>query len=226
MATALCTYLKSSIGRKTLMGLSGLAMSGFVLGHMAGNMLVFVGAEAFNKYGHAIVTNKPLLFGAETVLLLAVFVHMICGIWLTRDNKAARESRYALSPNGTKESTLASRTMIHSGVIIAVFIVLHLIQFKFGHVYSVSYDGVEMRDLHRNLIEVFSNPIAVAWYFAAVALLGFHLCHGVEASLQSLGFRHPVYTKIIHKVALCYGTVVALGFISQPIYVFFFLRGQ
>lgn len=225
MASALCTYLKSSIGRKTLMGLSGLVMGGFVLGHMAGNLLVFVGPEAFNKYGHAIVSNKPLLYGTEAVLLLAVFIHMICGIWLTRDNKNARPSRYAVESNGDKEVSLASKTMIHSGVIIGVFIVLHLLHFKFGTYYSVAYDGVEMRDLFRNMLEVFSNPVYVAWYVGAVALLGFHLGHGMASCVQSLGFRHPVYSRYIDKGAKAYGLIVALGFISQPLFVFFFHRG-
>lgn len=225
MALALTNYLKSTIGRKTLMGLSGLAMGGFVLGHMSGNLLVFAGPEAFNKYGHAIVSNKILLYGSEAGLLLSVFIHMICGIWLTRDNKAARETPYAVEASRGKEASLPSKTMIHTGVVIAIFIVMHLIHFKFGAWYNVTYDGVEMRDLFRNMLETFSNPFYVAWYVAAVALLGFHLSHGIAASFQSLGFRHPVYTKIINKVSIAYGLIIALGFMSQPLYVFFFQRG-
>lgn len=203
-----------------LMGLSGLAMSGFVLGHMSGNLLLFIGPEAFNKYGHAIVSNKILLYGAEGVLLLAVMVHMICGIWLTRDNRAARHGRYAVDPADQKAASLPSRTMIHSGVVIAVFIVLHLLHFKYGNYYEVTYDGVVMRDLFRTVGEVFHNPAYVIWYLVALTLLGMHLKHGFEACWQSLGFRHPVYTKIIAKLSWVYALVVALGFISQPLYVF------
>jgi succinate dehydrogenase / fumarate reductase, cytochrome b subunit len=221
MASALCTYLKSTIGRKMLMGLSGLAMSGFVLGHMAGNMLLFFGPEAFNKYGHAIVSNKILLYGAEGGLLLAVFIHMICGIWLTRDNRAARENRYAVDAGEQKAASLPSRTMIHSGVVIAVFIVLHLLHFKYGNHYDVTYDGVMMRDLHRTVTEVFQNPAYVIWYLAALVLLGMHLKHGFEACWQSLGFRHPVYSNLIAKLSWAYALAVSLGFISQPLYVFF-----
>lgn len=202
------------------MGLSGLAMAGFVFGHMAGNLLVFLGPRVFNSYGHAIVSNKPLLYGTETGLLLAVFVHMICGIWLTRDNNNARKNRYEAPASHGKEASLPSRTMIHSGVVIAVFIVLHLLHFKFGTVYEITYDGVTMRDLHRNMLEVFSQPGYVAWYVFAVTLLGFHLKHGFEACWQSFGFRHPVYSKMIGKLSWAYSLVVALGFISQPLYVF------
>jgi succinate dehydrogenase / fumarate reductase, cytochrome b subunit len=222
MALALVTYLKSTIGRKMIMGLSGLVMSGFVLGHMAGNMLIFVGPEAFNKYGHAIVSNKILLYGTEAVLLLAVFAHMICGIWLTRDNRAARSNRYSVDPDEQKAASLPSRTMIHSGVIIAVFIVLHLLHFKYGEIYMVTYDGVEMRDLFRNVTEVFAKPVYVAWYVAALILLGMHLKHGFEACWQSLGFRHPVYSSLIAKLSWAYALVVTLGFLSQPLYVFLF----
>jgi succinate dehydrogenase / fumarate reductase cytochrome b subunit len=207
------------------MGLTGLGMAGFVFGHMAGNLLVFLGPEAFNRYGHAIVSNKPLLYTAETLLLIGVFIHMICGIWLTRDNKNARDGRYAVDPIDQKAASLPSRTMIHSGVIIAVFIVLHLLHFKFGQVYEVTYDGVTMRDLHRNLVEVFGNPVYVAWYVGALVLLGMHLKHGFEACWQSLGFRHPVYSALIAKLSWVYTGVVTLGFISQPLYVFFFHRG-
>lgn len=211
------------------MGITGLILSGFVFGHMAGNMLIFAGPEFFNSYGHAIVSNKPLLYGSEAVLLLAVFLHMAFGIWLTKDNKAAAgaasDNRYAVSASKDKESPLSSRTMIYTGVVIAVFIVLHLLHFKYGEYYTIVHDGVEMRDLHRLVVELFHEPVYVAWYVGALVLLCMHLRHGFEACWQSLGFRHPVYSEYIYKISWAYALVVSLGFISQPLYVYFFYKG-
>lgn len=213
------SYFSSTIGRKQIMALSGLALAGFVLTHMAGNLLLFVGAEAYNKYGHALTSN-PLIYVAEAGLIAFFLFHIIKGIWLTITNRSARTTRYAKTPNGEKAASLASRTMIHQGIVIAVFVVHHLITFKFGPNYPVTYDGQEMRDLYRLVLEVFQSPAYVAWYIIASALAGFHLSHGVYSALQTLGFYHPEKTPCIQKISIAYGIIVSIGFISQPIFAF------
>ena len=110
-------------------------------------------------------------------------------------------------------------------MVILVFIVLHLITFKYGEVYTTVVAGEEIRDLFRLVREVFQSPIYVGWYVFAVALLGFHLTHGFQSSLQTLGANHPKYTPGIKKVSLVYGLVISLGFIAQPVYMFFFYKG-
>jgi succinate dehydrogenase / fumarate reductase, cytochrome b subunit len=213
------SLIQSSIGRKMIMGLCGGVWALFVFGHMAGNMLILVSAEMYNKYGHAIVSNKPLLYGTEAILLGTVLIHAFFGIMLSIENRKARPSKYAMSPSGEKRATTASRTMIYHGSILLFFIVYHLITFKYGTEYAVTYDGVEMRDLHRLVIEVFQNPMYVAGYIVCLGLLGWHLSHGVSSLFQTLGWNHPKYTPFI-KVASCiYGVVITAGFISQPLYV-------
>jgi succinate dehydrogenase / fumarate reductase, cytochrome b subunit len=215
-------FFLSTIGKKYLMAATGLVWAGFVLSHMAGNMLILISPSLYNAYGHAIVSNKPLLFVAETGLILSIIVHVTTAIMLTIENRRARPQRYAISPNGEKGASLASKTMAIQGSLILAFIVLHITTFKYGTIYQTTVDGVVMRDLHRLVVEVFHQPGYVAWYGLCLLLLGFHLSHGVGSIFQSLGLRSDRAAKNIKKMSLAYGAIVATGFLSQPIYVFFF----
>lgn len=205
------------------MGAAGLGWTLFVFGHMAGNLLIFAGPEVFNKYGHAIVSNKVLLYGTEVFLSLCLLTHVIIGIILSLENKKSKPEKYASPPAAEKDSSLASKTMIHHGTIILFFIVYHLITFKWGPHYEVEYNGVAMRDLYRLVVEVFSNPFYVFGYVICLVLLGIHLSHGVSSVFQSFGLNHPRYTPMLKKAGWFYALVVVGGFISQPVYVFLFL---
>ena len=211
----------SSVGRKQLIALTGLGLSLFTLTHMAGNMLIFVSAEKYNMYGHALVTN-PLIYAAEAGLLAMFIAHLCFALYLSLLNIHARSTRYAVLPKGPKRTTWTQRSLWAQGLVILVFVILHLITFKFGEHHVVTYNGVEVRDLHRLLIQVFAQPIYVAWYVVAVFVLGLHLRHGVGSSLQTLGINHPRYNGPIKVISILYAIVVAGGFISQPLYVYFF----
>lgn len=213
-------FLKSTVGRKYIMGITGLVWMGFILGHMAGNMLIFLGPEAFNSYGHAIVSNKPLLYGTEIVLILSLFAHVGSAISLTLENRAAKGSRYAVMAKGEKSTTWASRNMAAQGSAILAFIILHLITFKYGTHYETDTNGVVMRDLHRLVLEVFMKPGYVAWYAVCLVLLLFHLSHGAHSVFQSFGFLERKMQAPLKKFAWAYAAVVAGGFLSQPLYVF------
>lgn len=214
-------YLKSTIGRKQVMGVTGLGLSIFVLSHMLGNLLIFVGPESYNTYAHNLVTN-PLIYIAEAGLLGIFVAHVFMAITLNFKNKSARGSTYAFTPNGDKAASFASKTMIHQGIVILVFVILHLNTFKLGTIYDVNYGGVDMRDLHRLVIEVFQAPMYTVFYIVCLIILGFHLSHGLASAIQTLGFNHPKYTPCIEKISVLYGLVIAIGFISQPVYVYFF----
>jgi succinate dehydrogenase / fumarate reductase cytochrome b subunit len=216
------SYFKSTIGQKQLMGLTGLIWSGFVLSHMLGNMLIFLGADTFNKYGHAIVSNKPLLFTVEALLVASILVHVIKGILVTARNKSSRPVKPAMGLGAAKDSSFAVKTMIYQGVVILVFVILHLITFKYGTYYETTVEGVVMRDLHRLVVETFHNPVYCFWYVFSLILLGLHLSHGFYSSIQTLGIHHPKYNPKLQMLGHLYAGVVSLGFISQPIYVFFF----
>lgn len=216
-------FLSSSIGKKYLMGLAGAGWTLFVLGHMAGNLLIFAGAEAFNKYGHAIVSNKPLLYGTEAFLIVCLLTHVLLGVNLTMKNKAAKPKKYAVAPKEQKKGKWSSSFMAVQGSLILAFIIYHIMTFKYGTVYWVEYDGVRMRDLFKLVQESFQDPLYVGVYLVSLSLLGIHLSHGASSIFQSLGFNHPRYTPMIKKLGMAYAVIVAGGFLSQPIYLFLFM---
>ena len=223
-------FFKSTTGRKYLMGATGLVWVGFVFSHMIGNMLILVSPELYNSYGHAILSNKIVLYAAEIGLVLALIVHVITAISLSIQNKSANGSaaalqlgsRYAVAPNGDKKPPVASQYMGVQGSVVLAFIILHLITFKYGSHYEVTVNGVVMRDLHRLVVEVFHSPNYIAWYSVCIVLLMFHLSHGVNSIFLSFGVLERKMQTNIKKIAWLYAIVVTLGFLSQPLYVFLF----
>ena len=215
-------FLKSTVGRKYIMGITGLVWMGFIFGHMAGNLLIFLGPDSFNSYGHSIVSNKLLLYGTEIALIFAIIGHVFSAISLTLENRATRDTRYAMAPNGSKGASWASKNMGAQGSAILAFIILHLATFKYGPHYTTVVNGVEMRDLYKLVLEVFHNPTYVAWYVVCLILLCFHLSHGAASIFQSFGFLERKMQAHVKKGAWLYAAVVAGGFLSQPLYVFLF----
>ncbi|MBX3020501.1 MAG: succinate dehydrogenase cytochrome b subunit [Bdellovibrionales bacterium] len=217
-------WLTSSVGRKQLIGVTGLGLCGFLVAHMAPNMLILFSAEMYNKYSHALISN-PLIYAAEVGLLLLFLGHLVFALRLSWMNWRARDTRYAVMSNGPKRTAWAQRSLWAQGLVILVFVILHLITFKYGTHYSVTYDGVEMRDLHKLVVEVFSEPAYVIWYVVALFVLFFHLRHGLGSSLQTLGINHPRYNCAIKVASWAYAVIVVGGFLSQPIYVYLLQRG-
>ncbi len=203
------------------MGITGLVWSLFVLTHMAANMLILISAEKYNLYSH-VLTSNPLLIVAELGLVLMLAMHVIDGVWLTIENKAARQQKYALPTNGEKSARFQSKYMIFHGSLLLVFIILHIMTFKYGTVYMTTIDGVEMRDLHRLVLEVFQSPYYVAWYVVSMIVVGLHLSHGFYSAFASLGIFHPRLAPYLSKFGYFYAFIIAAGFLSQPIYVYFF----
>ena len=243
-------YLTSTIGKKLLVGVAGLGLSLFVLVHMLGNLLIFFGPEAFNKYAHTL-TSSPFIYVAEVGLISIFLLHVVLAIVLTIYNNAAKGSRYAKSATGTSASfgsryaksatgtsasfgsryaksatrtsaSFASRTMQYQGIVIFAFLIYHLITFKFGPHYEITYGDIVMRDIFTLVVESFQNPIVVAGYIFTLVLLCMHLSHGLASSLQTLGLSGEKYDDKIKLTGHAYAAFVTLGFMSQPIYVFFF----
>ena len=216
----LVRLLTSSIGRKLLMAATGLLLIGFLVAHLAGNLLIFVGPTAFNEYSHALISNH-LIYLAELGLLVLFVLHLVSGIAVTRANRAARPAGYAKKrwAGHTSNKSLASATMIVSGLVVLVFVPLHLAVFKFGTWYQDAHDP-HMRDLYRLVVEVFRDPVHVAWYVVAMIVIGFHLSHGFASGLESLGVasRPPV-----RRFSQILAVAIAGGFAIIPLVLF--LRG-
>jgi succinate dehydrogenase / fumarate reductase, cytochrome b subunit len=209
-------YFSSFIGSKAIVGLTGLALCGFLLVHLLGNLLILISPEAYNTYSHKLITN-PLLPVAEVGLVVVFVAHVIRATALTIKNRNARPAGYALASRGEKGTTPVSRSLIYQGAVIFVFVILHLITFKYGAHYTATYNGVEMRDLHRLVVEVFKKPGYVVWYLVALIILSMHLGHG----FQSLGLGGPKYGPVLKKMGIVYDFVVSVGFIVLPVYVYF-----
>lgn len=220
-------YLCSSIGKKQLMALTGLGWCGFVLSHMIGNLLYLVGPEAYNQYSHAITGNKEIYYAIEAGLVTLLVLHIVFALMVVLKNRASRPVGYAVSPQrGDKTAaTFASRTMALSGTLVLVFIVLHLITFRFGPEYPFAFKGEEIRDLHKLMWEVFQSSLYVGWYLLALTVLSFHLQHALWSSLQTLGVIPMGKEPCVRKLSYAFGILVSIGFAVNPIFIFFFQRG-
>jgi succinate dehydrogenase / fumarate reductase cytochrome b subunit len=209
--------LSSGIGRKMLMAVTGLALLGFLVTHLSANLLALFSPEAFNYYGHALTSN-PLIYVAEVGLIVLFVGHFVTGFVVERGNRAARPIPYQEKrPAGAPSSrSLASMTMILSGITLLIFVPLHIWTFKFGPNYDSAIEpGV--RDLHRLMIEVFAEPLYVVWYVVALALLGYHAWHGFASAFESLGVSH---SPALRRVGHVFAVVLAGGFIIIPITIY------
>ena len=219
-----CQCFLATISQKQIVAFSGLGLAFFVLTHMTGNLLIFLGPQAYNEYGHALTSNH-LIYAAELGLIAMFIGHAFYATFLTWKNYRARDTKYAMRASGAKATPWLHRTLFAQGLILLVFVILHLITFKYGPHYTVNYGQGEIRDLFRLMVEVFQQPGYVAWYLVALLILGFHLSHGVSSTIQSLGINHPRYEKAIHRFGILYALIVMFGFIAQPVYIFAFYKG-
>lgn len=219
--TSLRQALSSSIGRKLLLAVTGSLMALFLVGHLAGNLLVFLGPETFNQYSHQLISN-PLLIPIEIGLIVILLTHVVTAIAITRANRRARPTAYARkqSAGGKSRKTLASSTMIYSGLFLLLFVPIHIWGLKFGPIYASATDPA-VRDLHRLVFEYFSRPGWVAFYVATMLVLGFHLRHGVASAFQSVGASHPQLTPKVLAVGRLFAWVIAVGFAVIPLAILF-----
>ncbi len=225
--------LSSSIGQKFVMGITGLLLCGFLVVHLAGNLLVYVGADAYNKYAKEL-HSMMLLPVAETGLFLLLFAHIALAFKLTRDNQRARQISYQETQSKIQEKPSpfsqtpmgnTSGWMFISGSIILIFLVIHMIDMKLHWNPSVDYTvetpvGVVEASPYSVIVQVLSSFTAPI-YIIGTIVLGFHLSHGFWSAFQSLGLNHPKYTPLIKKLAILFAAVIAIGFASLPIWGLF-----
>jgi succinate dehydrogenase / fumarate reductase cytochrome b subunit len=218
---------KSSVGRKFIMAITGMGLFLFVVLHMLGNLQVFLGWEAINRYGAFLQGNVELLWPARIGLLVLVALHIWSAIQLSLENKAARPVPYAnYDPT---VASYASRTMVWSGFIILAFIIYHLLHFTVqaravnftGRDFVELHDAKNRHDVFAMLVLGFRNPFVVCFYVFAMFLLFLHLSHGVQAMFASLGWKSPTYSPLISRFALIGSWVVFLGYIVIPISIYF-----
>ena len=216
--------LKSSVGKKYIMAITGLAMVLFLLEHLLGNLLLYTtDPDPYNRYGDFAVSLGGVLIVIELILVAFLLFHVYSGISVALGKRKARPVGYQKSANagGASKKSFASTSMIFTGLLTFVFIAIHLKTFKYGPHYATMVDGQEMRDLHKLVWSTFRQPLYVIWYVGAIAFLGFHLRHGFWSAFQSLGVSHPRYAGLIYSVGILVAVAIAVGFIGIPLWIYF-----
>lgn len=222
LSKSLSAFVRSSIGKKILVALTGAALVIFLLGHMLGNLLIFLGPEALNTYGHKLKSSGALLWMARIGLLVMAAVHIIFTIKLTKENRAARADRYGY--NATIQASKSSRFMIFSGLTILAFIVYHILHFTLhvGNDYSqltYNLDGHEVHDVYKMVVQGFSWLPASAFYIFAMGLLCSHLSHGVSSMFQTLGLTTARTWPVFKGLGVAYALLIFVGNCSIPVAV-------
>ncbi len=216
--------LNSQVGRKIMTGITGIGLMLFLIGHLGGNLTIFGSADAFNIYTHKLISLGPVLYVIEAGLAFFFLYHSILGISIWWNRRKARPEGYKKykTRGGASHQSLASRSMIYSGSIILIFLVWHIIHFKFGAEYSTTIEGIgETRDLRKLVIEEFQKAWVVAVYVFVLLLAILHLSHGFWSAFTSLGMKHGNTSKRVQTAAYAFGIVLMLGFIFIPLYIFF-----
>jgi succinate dehydrogenase / fumarate reductase cytochrome b subunit len=220
---------KSSLGKKYIMAVTGFVLFLFVIGHLAGNLQLFLGQEAINRYGYFLQSNPELIWPARLTLLLMVGLHIWSGTKISLENRAARPVGYAVyQPVG---SSYASRTMLVSGSIVFVFIVYHLLHYTVvvqylnftGQDFAAFMEKLpgqvppERHDIFKMMVVGFSNVWVSAFYVLGVALLCLHLSHGASSMFQSLGWKNEAYRPFLDNAARVVAVAIFIGYTSIPV---------
>lgn len=218
----------SSLGKKLIMAVTGLVLTGFVAGHLVGNLQIFGSPDQINGYAHFLQGLGPLLWLVRGVLLACVALHVWAAVKLTLENRKARPDRYAAE--NVIQATLASRTMRLTGFVVLAFIVYHIAHFTVGVAgsehfkdnlpgWTMTHDarefgiplasaGTHVHDVYSMVFLGFANPLVSGFYILATSLLAFHLLHGAESLFQTLGLRTrrwgPALNRVVQVAALAY----------------------
>ncbi|HKL18220.1 MAG TPA: succinate dehydrogenase cytochrome b subunit [Halalkalibaculum sp.] len=220
---SLLKALKSQVGRKILTGITGIGLIIFIIGHLAGNLTLFGDAQAFNEYTYTLESMGVLLYIVEAGLAFFFLLHAYIGISIWWNRRKARPEGYEKyqTKGGPSHQTWASRSMIFTGIVLLVFLVIHIDTFKLGETATVINDGTEMRNLQALVVETFQNPIYAFGYTFVMILLGFHLKHGFWSAFTSLTMKHKKYSAAIYTVGIAFAILMAVGFLFIPLYIYF-----
>ncbi len=208
--------LGSSIGGKFLVAITGLGMVGFLIAHVAGNLLIFAGPEALAEYAEGLRKFPTLLLLARVGLVVMTFLHVAVAIKLNLGNRAARPIPY--QKKNYIRATFSSRTMVLTGLLILFYSLYHLAHFTWRTT-DGDISALGPWEVHRMLVIAFQDPLQSGIYIAAMIVLGLHLSHGVSSLFQTLGWKHPKYNRLIHLLGPALGTVLALAYVSIPVSV-------
>jgi succinate dehydrogenase / fumarate reductase cytochrome b subunit len=214
-------FYRSAVGKKWVMAITGIVLLGFVLGHMIGNLKVYLGAGPLDHYaewlrtlGEPALPRTVLLWIVRVGLISAFFLHILSAAQLTRMNHRARPTKYE-SPRDYAAANFASRTMRWTGVIVGLFLIFHLMDLTWGNANPSFVRG----NTYANVIHSFQRvPVAIVYIFANLAL-AVHIFHGAWSMFQSLGLNNPKWNHARRTFAIGFATIIAIGNVSMPLLV-------
>jgi succinate dehydrogenase / fumarate reductase, cytochrome b subunit len=213
-------FLCSSVGAKYVMAITGLLLVGFLVAHLAGNLLVFAGPDAFNEYAANMQSLGPLLWVARLGLLTIFLVHILSAIRLVMLNRRARPVGY--HANSTIQASFASRVMPMSGIIALWYVVYHICHFTLRVIepeFAGHLDYLGRHDAYRMVVLGFQQPLNVVIYIVGMLVIGSHLSHGFSSLFQSIGLNHPKYTPSIRLIGPVFAWALVLMFLTIPVSV-------
>jgi succinate dehydrogenase / fumarate reductase cytochrome b subunit len=216
----IASFLTSSIGRKWIVALTGLGLFGFVVGHLIGNLQVFIGPEPLNRYAYFLQNLGELLWAIRLGLLAMLVAHVVFTIKLRLENRAARGTPYAVTTR--RAATFPARMMMLSGLMVLCFIIFHLLHFTAQTVdpsFLTLHDEKGRHDVHRMMILGFQSKAASAFYIVAVGLLAMHLNHGIGSLFQTLGLNSAKVRPLWEKGGVAFSWLIFLGYASIPVAV-------
>jgi succinate dehydrogenase / fumarate reductase, cytochrome b subunit len=209
-------FYGSMVGKKVVMGVTGLIGVAFVIVHSLGNLLIFRGSAAINSYSHFLKSTGELLWTVRIILIVAVILHVIAAVQLTRQSRAARPLDYA--KRDPQAATIASRTMRWGGALLLVFIILHILHFTTGTLKPAGVFSTD--DVYANVVTSFRIWWVALFYVISMVALGFHLFHGAWSSVRSIGVSPASHTPLHHRVSLFIAVFVWAAFTAIPVAVF------
>src|SRR5580704_4612287 len=218
----LIAFYQSSIGKKYVVAITALLLILYVLGHLAGNLQIYLGQDRINSYAKFLHDLGPILWAVRVILLAAFVIHIVATIQLAQENRLAKPQKYAVA--GYQRSTMASRTMIVSGLIVLCFVIYHLLQFTLQVTdpeFREVHDSIGRHDVYRMLILGFRHPLVSLFYVIALFLLTTHLSHGFASVVQTLGINNRKIANFVSTGGQILAWVVFAGYISIPVTILF-----
>ncbi|WP_437203688.1 succinate dehydrogenase cytochrome b subunit [Planctomicrobium sp. SH664] len=212
-------FFTSSVGRKYVMAFTGLFLCFFLVVHLGGNLLLYVGEGVYNEYAKKLHASPELLIPAEILLYVSLALHIGLAIGLQVSNQAARKQGYSLAESKRGDRIVLSgwtpdQTMLLTGMIVLVFIIVHVSDFKFEIGWRAALEESEPFAKARVIVSTASRGLI---YLIGSVVLGYHVSHGLQSAFQSLGWNHSKYTMGIRYASWIFGFVVAVGFGSFPV---------
>jgi succinate dehydrogenase / fumarate reductase cytochrome b subunit len=217
--------IRSAVGRKLFMAATGFILFGFVVAHLLGNLSIYLGPDGINAYARHLHQLEPLLWVFRIGLAGTVALHVLFGIILTLENRSARPVAYKRKKRPS--SSLASRTMIYSGLLLAAFIAFHLLHFTFRTIGPpVEILEGHLPNVFRMIVDNFKQdsfsqagyPLA---YAVAMTVLFFHISHGFASLFQTLGINNEKVLPWLGRLSQTIAVLLAAGFVSIPVLIFF-----